>query len=203
MDPEMEVTPDLGPEPWLPLAPKQGRERKTEAPMAYAAFQSFYLSPPGERGLRELARKLGKHRTQMDVWSKRFFWPLRVKAWDRRQSLLAAAERERQMREQEALRMKRREELHEEMFHLAEELRSRGRQMLKHPITERTIQKTDASGNQVITVKPSKFTQDTAIHMILAGVKLGEDSIKKAGGQSDTGAVIEDYEIVPFEPEEK
>jgi hypothetical protein len=39
--------------------------------------------------------------------------------------------------------------------------------------------------------------------MILAGVKLGEDSINKAGGPSDSGTVIDDYEIVPFEPEEK
>jgi hypothetical protein len=40
MDRPMEVTSDLGPEPWLRLAPKQAMGGKTETPMAYAALRS-------------------------------------------------------------------------------------------------------------------------------------------------------------------
>ena len=203
MDLALDDPLDLGPEPWAQLGPKQGRGGATETAKAYAAFQRYYLSPPGDRNLRRLADELGKHRTQIDQWKTKFYWNIRTQAWDRRQHALAAADKERQNREEAAVWAKRKNEMNEERFQLAQQLRARGQQMLTQPLTERKIQRTDDSGNQTVTLKPSGWTQDTALNMIRSSFKLAEDSINSACGQAEPEPVEDVYEFPTYEPEEK
>lgn len=65
-------------------------QQPKESAKAFAAF-SLYLSLGSERGLREVARKLGKSLTVVGKWSSKFDWPARVAAYA---AHLAIVERE-------------------------------------------------------------------------------------------------------------
>jgi len=53
-----------------------------ESAKAYEAFCKYRDMPPGERSLREVARRLGKSETLISRWSSRYRWVERVQAWD-------------------------------------------------------------------------------------------------------------------------
>jgi hypothetical protein len=197
MDPETERTPDLGPEPWFQLDKKKGGGETTETDMAYAAFRRHYLSPPGERNLRELAKELGKHRTQMDVWSKRFYWPLRVAAWDRRQSEIAAAQEEQRMRAREELRVKRKADLNEERNATGQQLREFAMQGLTNPRIEKKMEKTEGSSKQTIVIKPMK--EEICLEMLKRGFEMGEHGLQQSSLQTDAATAVDDYVPVPYQ----
>ena len=54
-------------------------QQERESNRAFAAFKT-YLELGPERSLVAVADKLGKHRTQLERWSKKFDWPARVQA---------------------------------------------------------------------------------------------------------------------------
>jgi len=54
-------------------------QQERESNRAFAAFKT-YLDLGPERSLVAVADKLGKHRTQVERWSKKFDWPARVQA---------------------------------------------------------------------------------------------------------------------------
>ena len=54
-------------------------QQTRESNKAFAAFK-MYLELGPERSLVAVADKLGKHRTQLERWSKKFDWPARVQA---------------------------------------------------------------------------------------------------------------------------
>lgn len=53
-----------------------------ESAKAYEAFCKYRDMPPGERSLREVARRLGKSETLISRWSSQYRWVARVQAWD-------------------------------------------------------------------------------------------------------------------------
>ena len=54
-------------------------QQPRESSRAFAAFKT-YLELGPERSLVAVGDKLGKHRTQVERWSKKFDWPARVQA---------------------------------------------------------------------------------------------------------------------------
>ena len=54
-------------------------QQPRETNKAFAAFK-IYLELGPERSLVAVAGKVGKHRTQLERWSKKFDWPARVQA---------------------------------------------------------------------------------------------------------------------------
>jgi len=60
--------------PWQRLLPKQGKDGTSETAAHYAAFQKYYLMPPGERSLRKVAQQVGKSETWIEQLSSRFHW---------------------------------------------------------------------------------------------------------------------------------
>ena len=201
-DHNIAIHPDLGPDPWLRLAPRQGRDGKTESARACAAFEQYYRSSPRERSLRAVATKVGKHRTLISQWSSRFRWVERTEAWDRRQNEVAAAQYERQLREEEEVWNKRKKALREEKYAVGQQLRERGAFMVRQPIAEKTMQRPDASGNQIITLKPNPRLQQTGVGMILAGFELADQSVGQAGPVSVAGQLVDVCQTVPYDSAE-
>lgn len=59
--------------------------RSNESPVAYEAFEAYYLPGPG-RSTAKVAQSLGKSKAQMDKWSSKHDWVDRAAAWDEYQS---------------------------------------------------------------------------------------------------------------------
>jgi hypothetical protein len=184
------------PEPWLRLAAKQGKGGATEGGKAYAAFQVYYMMPPRQRSLRQTALQLKRSEKQMERWSSRFSWVLRAEEWDSRQAQIVAAEFEQRNRQRAAVWADRKEELLEQDFAASRALMARGVQTLKLPLIEMTVQKPDASGNQITIVKPVNRSQAGTATMIKVGHDLGLDCIKRATPEPSAASTVEDYEFV-------
>jgi len=190
-DHNIAIHPDLGPDPWLRLAPRQGRDGKTESARACAAFEQYYRSSPGERSLRAVATKVGKHRTLISQWSSRFRWVERTEAWDRRQNEVAAAQYERQLREEEEVWNKRKKALREEKYAVGQQLRERGAFM----VSRKTLQKRDASGHPATILKPHR-SHAAALALLEGGHELGLDCIRRARPASAEGATADEPAFV-------
>jgi len=59
--------------------PMTFEQQPRESNKAFAAFKT-YLELGPERSLVAVAVKVGKHRTQLERWSKKFDWPARIQA---------------------------------------------------------------------------------------------------------------------------
>jgi hypothetical protein len=202
MDSRLE--PDVAslPKPWLRQAVKGGKAGATESAKAYAAFQLYYPASPNLRSLRQVALQLNKSETLMERWSRRFDWVRRTEAWDHHQSQLAAAEYEKARREKNSKWTDREDELLEQDYAASRELINRGIQTMKLPLTERQLQKTDASGNQTTIIKPVNRGQSGVVAMIKVGHEIGLDCIKRARPEAAVASTEDDYEFVPLtEPE--
>jgi hypothetical protein len=186
------------PQPWLRLAAKGGKAGATESAKAYAAFQVYYPASPNLRSLRKVALQLNKSETLIERWSRSFDWVRRTEAWDRHQSQLAAAEHEKTRRENDAKWTDREHELYEQDYAASRELVARGLQTMKLPLTEKKLQKTDASGNQTIIIKPVNRGQNGVVALIKGGHEIGLDCIKRARPEAAAVSTEDDYEFVPL-----
>jgi hypothetical protein len=139
----------------------------------------------------------------MERWSTSFGWCRRAEAWDRHQSQLIAAEHERTRMEKDAKWAAREEELFEQDYAVSRELIVRGSQTMKLPLTERKLQKTDASGNQTTIIKPVNRGQNGVTAMIKVGHEIGLDCIKRARPEAAAASIEDEYEFVPLTEPEK
>jgi hypothetical protein len=62
-------------------------QQPKESEKAFAAF-SVYLSMGAERSLAAAGRKLGKSKTMMEKWCRRFEWPARIAAYSAHMALV-------------------------------------------------------------------------------------------------------------------
>jgi hypothetical protein len=189
--------------PWLRLPAKGGKDGKTECAKAYAALQLYYLTSPNLRSLPQVASQLDKSETMMERWSTTFYWVRRTEAWDRHQSQLAVAEHEKTRREKDAKWAGRVEEMLEQDYTASREMVARGVQSMKLPLTEKKLQKTDASGNQTIIIKPVNRGQNGVTALIKVGHEIGLDCIKRARPEAAAVSTEDDYEFVPLTEPEK
>jgi len=191
---------DVGslPEPWLRLPAKRGKAGTTESAKAYAAFQLYYTASPNQRSLRQTGLKLGKSETLLEGWSSRFYWVWRAEAWDRHQAQIIAAECEQRRREEAAGWARREREVIEQDYAAGRVLVERGLQIITLPLTERTIQKRDTSGNQTTIIKPANRGQTGVAAMIKVGHYLSLDCVKRSRPEPSTGSIVDDYDFVPL-----
>jgi hypothetical protein len=99
------------------LAPIVGAEWERmpgESDPSWEGFTLYKAMDPRERSMAAVARQMGKHENTILNQSKRYFWPMRAKAWDRyvAQNADAAAQEElvqqaRAIREQQIAVVKR------------------------------------------------------------------------------------------------
>jgi hypothetical protein len=181
---------------WLRLPPKQGKRGTTEGAVAYEAFQNYFTTAPGARSLRQVAATVRKSETLIERWSSRFDWVERTKAWDYRQTVLRNADIEKQNEQQHTTWATREQELREQKFQIGQQLVSRAKRMLEHPLTIRTVTKSDGSGQQNITINPVRWTHDSTLRTIQTGIALTEESIKTATDSQGLAAeewIIGDY----------
>jgi hypothetical protein len=195
---DLQVEPDIGSlsEPWLRLAPKQGKAGATESAKAYEAFQVYYMASPNRRSLRQAGLQQKKSETLMEGWSRRFYWVLRTEAWDRRQAQIVADEFDRRSRKDAAVWADRKREVLEQDYSASRELVARGVQTMKLPLTERRVQKKGPSGDQITILQPVNRSQTGTATMIKVGHEISLDCIKRARPEPTEESTVDDYEFV-------
>ena len=127
------------PQPWLRLAPKQGKGGTSESSKAYAAFELYYQASPDQRSLRQTALQLGRSETLVERWSTRFFWVARSDAWDRQRAKINADVREEKLRQRAEEWESRMDETLENGFKGGRALFAAGVQNLKLPASNRSL----------------------------------------------------------------
>lgn len=60
---------------------------------SFAGFVLYREMPPGQRSIREVARRLGKSESLIERYSSRWKWVERARAWDREQDRLSSQAR--------------------------------------------------------------------------------------------------------------
>ena len=70
---------------------KPWERQEGETARAYEAF-SEYRDMGADRSLAKVGQKLGKSKAQMEKWSKKYSWVVRVEAWDIEQDRLIREE---------------------------------------------------------------------------------------------------------------
>jgi hypothetical protein len=143
---------------------------RSESAKAYGAAR-VYFELRASRSLGAVARRLEKHVSQMERWSKTYGWVSRAAAFDQH---LDAEERKQFEREELAQSQKWRQreaELAEREYHLGQKLVSKAEKMLDIPLT-RTITE---DGKTV--VQPARWTVKDAARLAREGTALSRGAI--------------------------
>ena len=130
-----------------------------------------YFEMRASRSLAAVSRRLGKHASQIERWSKTYDWVSRAAAFDR---YLDAEERKQFAREELALSQKWRQreaELAEREYQIGQKLVSKAEKMLDLPLT-RTITE---DGKTVI--QPARWTVKDAARLAREGKALSRGAI--------------------------
>src|SRR5438552_10071540 len=106
-------------QPWLPLAPGQGKDGATETALNHGTFMRYLAMRPGQRSLRERARQEGKSEKLMERWSSRFGWAQRAAAWDQQQARVFTAEHEQRQRERAVVEARKRDHVNDRSYRLS------------------------------------------------------------------------------------
>lgn len=139
---------DVANEIWL--------RRENEPRRAYQLLQ-IYLAQEGERSLRKVteAAPFTVAMRTVEDYSRKWEWMKRTCAYDARMEAVAAAERERLRRENEAIWEARRAKIKEKEFELAEKMAARVDEMLAVPLFEVKETEEDEDGCTVTVRMPA------------------------------------------------
>ena len=149
--------------------------RDDEGPKAYEAFRGFLALPPHKRDFVPYYRQ-SKGRPQVadasgtwKDWYTRFRWVDRCRAYDEMIALKEVEAEQKEAAKRAEKWAKRREQIAETEWEMAEALRKKVREMLLAPTTE-IIKKDTAFGEQgqvieqTIILKPVKWNANTLYH---------------------------------------
>ncbi len=151
---------------------QQWDKQENETGKAYAAFSSYLQL--GDRSHAKLVEKLGKssgYTRVLENWSGTYNWVERAEAYDAYIDTRAREKAEKDV-------IERRAKLQEREWKASEGLIDRAMEILKLPLTQRTItdQKRNEKGEEVAvfyTIEPVNFTGRDAARLMDAGSKLG------------------------------
>ncbi len=139
-----------------------------ETDKAYAAFVLYRDMHPSSRTMDAVRETLGQRTVRgLELWSSRFAWLERVKAYDAWVETIRRDERERGYREDERLKFQRRRELVETEMTIVTKAMERVQQGLSGPMFRQKV--VDGETGQVTIIEPTKWTfRDLAAVFVLA-----------------------------------
>lgn len=152
----------------------------SESHKAYEAFR-IYRDMGRDRSLVKVGQALGLKQVRkgttntftdpggnVSVWSSRFRWVERVRAFEAYLDTILLAEQEKQMREAAASWVRRQEEVREREWALSAGLLEKVRDMLKYPVTRTTRRKVSKDGKTIwnITIEPARWDWKAAVDVL-------------------------------------
>lgn len=147
-------------------------KQEGETSKAFTAFTNYIQL--GNRSQAKLAEKLGKssgYIRQLETWSSAYNWVQRAEAYDAHIDTQAREKSEKDV-------IERRAKLQEREWKASEGLIDRAMEILKLPLTQRTV--TDTKKNEqgedvavFYTIEPVNFTGRDAARLMDSGSKLG------------------------------
>jgi hypothetical protein len=186
--------------------PDRPPKRPRESLKARQAF-NLYCELREARSLKEVARRLGKHKSQMAGWSVVNGWSERVAAYDaelENKAVEAAAVADQAAADKWE---QRRQESLEKKYTDGEQYEDQGKNMRIFPITEvRRVVEVDETGRetQVQIIKPARWTKRDALRFTQAGQAMKEAAIRNAAVRRPSQIrEVDTFEDVPLEPSEK
>ena len=117
------------------MANKTWLRQSNESAKAYEAART-YFEMGASRSLEVVRRKLGKSKEICERWSSKYDWVARARAYDDHQQELQEKAREKAAEIEAEKWARRREELRDEEWKLAEQIHARLSQMLQFPVYE-------------------------------------------------------------------
>lgn len=150
------------------MAIKSWLRQTNESAKAYEAAKC-YFEMGAKRTLEAVSQKLGKSKTICDRWSRTFDWVNRAQAYDDHQNELQEKAREKAAQVEAEKWAKRREELRNEEWKLAERIHSKLAQMLEFPVYQ--VEHTNEHGQQM-TIKPLNWSVRDVTRMAETVAKL-------------------------------
>lgn len=134
-------------------------QQPKESEKAFAAF-SVYLSMGPERSLSKVGRKLGKSKTMMEKWCRRFEWPARIAAYAAHMALVEREAAEAMARVKAVDWAKRYQELREAEWQMRKDVLDFAAEVLR-----RWMERTDRCG------RPEDY-----VHLVELASKLGHNA---------------------------
>jgi hypothetical protein len=185
-------------DPWLPLPPKGGKGGTNETQSNYRFFQVYLHESlvDGRRSLQRTADIVGRSLTRIEDLSSRCHWGVRVASWDRRVAEIAVEERLRQVREKAERWAKRTEDSLDLKYEVFQETVAKGRDCMKVPTVDRTIEQKDGSK---VTYRLSAAVK-VAERLLARGFQLRDEAVAEAKPARTQAQEINEneYEIVPI-----
>jgi hypothetical protein len=114
--------PGCRPKPWV--------RQEGEGAEAFAAAEAYFVLGAG-RSLAKVGQKLGKSRSLLERWSQEWRWVERAEAYDRRMAWVAQRARERALDQETERWARRRDEVRERDWRIAETMQELGEKILK------------------------------------------------------------------------
>lgn len=137
------------------------KQLDSESDKAYAAFCQYIDAGP-QRGLRELARNLGKSSTVVCQWSARHKWQKRMKAMEAENRRALAEAEAKALQESAEAWIKRTASFREEAWKRTQKLLDKAMQMLDFPLAKKTV----SEDGRTTTIMPTRWTQGDVVQIL-------------------------------------
>lgn len=172
---------------------KEYEQQPGESARAFAAFRRYLEAGP-ERSIRKLGRKTGRNKATFEVWSVKWHWVERVRAWEAEAAervRIAEIARSNQDAEKWA---DRRAKVKEDEFKLGQDLLARARKMLDHPLM--VSKRVKKGGKVTVIIRPANWTTADLARIATTGAAL----VRNSTGLNDTasGPVKADDDVAPI-----
>lgn len=185
-------------EPNKPLWTRQPGESIQAFEAARAYFELGVI-----RSLAAVGQKLGKSKVLMERWSRRWDWVNRAVTFDRRQDQKRQERLLRLQREQDLRWLEIDEKLRQDKYDMAMKHLAKQDKMLDFPLATITTETLEENGTVVrrTTVRPGKWSFDTASRMAERAFKWAHAAIRNQGTIRDKDSALRDvdFNIIPFE----
>jgi hypothetical protein len=109
--------------------PKPWERQAGEGAQAFAAAEAYFVLG-ADRSLARVGQKRGKSRSLLERWSQEWRWVERAEAYDRRMARVAQRARERALVEETEKWARRRDEIREREWRIAETMQGLGEKIL-------------------------------------------------------------------------
>lgn len=167
-----------------------------ESEKAFEAFQT-YLALGHERSHERVGQQLCKSKTLIDRWSSQYRWQERLQTYNSHLAAVQLRAEEENLKEEAARWSERARQLKEQEWEMSEKLLAKANDMLAFPVTQKTVRKRGANGEEITVIQPAKWNLSDAARMVDLAAKLR----RMAAGQATERSEISGPEGAPIRTE--